>query len=89
MLKRLERFAEGRAFDAEEVRILTAAFDDAWKSIQGSGITFTSDGHADATREIIALRIIEMAQLGERDRHRLCDDALLHLTQSNLRSSGL
>ena len=49
---------------------------------------------AEATRELLALRIIEMAKLGERDPHRLREDALLHLAQSNLaqrnsRSSGL
>jgi hypothetical protein len=89
MLKRLEKYAVGAAFDAEDVRILTAAFDDAWKCLQDSGVVFASDGHADATREILALRIIEMAQLGERDQRRLRDDALLHLAQSDLRSSGL
>jgi hypothetical protein len=89
MLKRLQTATGDGAFDADDVRILTAAFDDAWKSIQDSGVTFPSDAHADATREILALRIIEMARFGERDQRRLRDDALLHLSQSNLRSSGL
>jgi hypothetical protein len=39
--------------------------------------------------ELLALRIIETARLGERDERRLRDDALLHLTDSDLRSSGL
>jgi hypothetical protein len=34
--------------------------------------------HANATRELFALRIIEIAQLGERDPNRLRDDALLY-----------
>jgi hypothetical protein len=89
MLKRLKEIAAGGVFDPYTARILTAAFDDAWKSVQESGVTFPSNAHADATREILALRIIEMAQLGERDQRRLRDDALLHLAQSNLRSSGL
>ena len=69
----------GVAFDPEVVRILVAAFDDAWKSVQDSGVTFAPDDHADATREILALRNIAKARLGERDARRLCDDALLHL----------
>ena len=80
---------EGVAFDPEEVRILVAAFDDAWKSVQSSGATFASEQEADVTREILALRIIAMARLGERDQRSLCDDALLHLGRSRLKSSGL
>lgn len=88
MLKRLKEDG-GAAFDPEAVRILVAAFDDAWRSVQDSGITFTSDLQADATREILALCIIDMARRGERDVHRLREYALLHLTKSNLRGSGL
>jgi hypothetical protein len=76
-------------FDAEEVRILTTAFDEAWKTVQDSGVSFASNGHSEATREFLALRIVEMAQLGERDSDRLRDDAILHLARSNLKSSGL
>ena len=71
-------------FDPEAVRVLTAALDDAWRSLQISGAYFKSLGHAEATRERLALRIIEMAMLGERDPARLSEDALLHLAQSNL-----
>jgi hypothetical protein len=35
------------------------------------------------------LRIIEIAQLGERDPNRLRDDALLYLTRTNLKSTGI
>jgi hypothetical protein len=41
-------------------------------------------GHAEATRELLALRIIEIAQLGERDRSRLRDDVLAYLARTNL-----
>jgi hypothetical protein len=44
---------------------------------------------AEATRELLALRIIEMAQRGERDPNQLRNDALLYLAQANLRSTGL
>jgi len=88
MLKRLKEDHE-LALDPETVGILVATFDDAWKCVEDSGASFVSDAHAEATREILALRIIDMARLGERDVYRLQQDAVLHLTKSNLRSSGL
>ena len=54
---------------------------EAWLSVQNSGINFTSVGQANTMREILALGIIEIARLGERDHRRLRDDALLHLTE--------
>ena len=47
------------------------------------------EGHAEAARELLALRIIEIAQLGERDPARLRADALAYLARTNLRSAGL
>jgi hypothetical protein len=35
------------------------------------------------------LRIIEIAQLGERDPNRLREDALLYLARTNLKSTGM
>jgi hypothetical protein len=64
--------------------VLAAALDDAWRSLQKSGVYFTSRGHAEAIRERLALRIIEMAKVGERNAARLRDDALLDLAGSNL-----
>jgi hypothetical protein len=58
---------------------MSAALDDAWQSLHAVGIYFTSRGLAEAAREKLALRIIEMAKLGERDKDRLRQDALLHL----------
>ena len=74
-------------FDDSEVRILVDAFDQAWKAVEDSGAPFASEGHVSATRERIALRIIEIAQLGERDPNRLRDDALLYLARTNLKST--
>lgn len=76
------------AFDPATIRILTAAFDEAWQSLQKSSVSFKPDGQAEATRERLAMRIVEMAALGERDKRRLRDDALVHLTQSNLRNAA-
>jgi hypothetical protein len=92
MFHHLEKYARAgvtRVFDPDEVRILTTAFDEAWKAVQNSGFSFASSGHSEATREFLALRIVEMAQLGERDSHRLRDDAILHLARSNLKSGPL
>ncbi len=81
------------AFDPEAISILTTALDDAWRSLQTSGAHFKSRFQAEAARELLAQRVIEMARLGERDPRRLREDALLHLARSNLaqrkRYSGL
>jgi hypothetical protein len=89
MLRLLEQHAPGSAFDPDEVRILTGAFDKAWKTIESSGASFATNGHAAATRELLALRIIDMARLGERDEGQLRDDALDYLARTNLKSTGL
>jgi hypothetical protein len=60
------------------------ALDEAWRSLQTAGVYFRSPYQAEASREMLALRIIELAKSGERDPHRLREDALLHLAQSNL-----
>ena len=89
MLRILDKRAVGGAFDCDEVRILAQAFDRAWKAVCDSGTPFASTGHAEATRGLLALRIIEMAQLGERDPDRLRADAVLFLARTNLKSTGL
>jgi hypothetical protein len=63
-------------FDPETVITLGTAFDEAWRSLQNSGVYFTSAHMAEATREGLARRIIESAKGGERDPGRLRDNAL-------------
>ena len=70
-------------FNPEEVSILTAVFDEAWKAVQKSGAASALNGEAEVTRETIARRIIAMALLGERDPGRLRDEALLCLAGRN------
>ena len=82
LINRLE--AEG-VFDAQAIGILVGAFDDAWRSLMSSGAPFAQDRYRDKAREIIARHIIEMARLGERDKRKLIDSALLELTQANLK----
>jgi hypothetical protein len=82
--------APAGAFDDDEVRVLSDAFDQAWKAALHSEPALSLEAaHAEAVRELLALQIIEMAQLGERDPNRLRNDALLYLARTNLKSTGL
>ena len=73
-------------FDPEALRILTAAFDNAWGHLQASGARLESERAQERARDIIAKYIIEQARHGERDEQRLRDGALLQYTLSNLRN---
>jgi hypothetical protein len=73
-----------RRLSIPRILVLSRALDDAWRSLQHTGVYFKSRHHAEATREKLAKRIIEVAALGERDPTRLRDDALANLAQSKL-----
>jgi hypothetical protein len=75
------------AFGPAEICSLVSALDKAWESIQASGVTFDSGGHAESARAILAKHIIEAAKQGERDQRRLRDGALMAWAQSNLRTA--
>jgi hypothetical protein len=47
-----------------------------------SGSTFARPFYARAVREVLAHRIVEMAQGGETDVHRLSEDAMLFLAEN-------
>ena len=51
-------------FNPEEVSILTAVFDEAWKTVQDEAGASALNGEAQAMRESIARRIIALALLG-------------------------
>ena len=85
MREAIDKYAAG-VFGPDDVRILVAAFDDAWRSLLASGITFASDQESTAVRDTLAKHIIEQARYGERDQRRLRDGALLQYTQSKLKS---
>jgi hypothetical protein len=89
MLKLLVNHALAGAFDDNEVRVLVEAFEQAWKAVQDSGAYVAPGAHSEATRELLAFCIVEVAQLGERDPNRLRVDALLYLTRTNLKRTGL
>ena len=75
---------EPGVFDPDAVSTLFAAFDAAWQSIKASG-PHLSDKQIELMRATLAKYIIEQARRGELDERRLCEGALLHLAQSNLR----
>jgi hypothetical protein len=70
------------AFDPEVIATLVAAYEDAWQKIEQSGSTFASPRYRRAAKEIVAKRIIEMAQRGEREPTHLANDAVAYLTHS-------
>jgi hypothetical protein len=69
-------------FDVDTTIILASAFDGAWLSLQISGSPFAADDRAAGTRYLLAQRIIEIAQHGERDKRRLMDQALAQVVNS-------
>jgi hypothetical protein len=69
-----------QSFDPETTSLLASAFESAWETVKKSGSPLAADGQALSTREILAKRIIERAQAGERDPVKLTSDALAHLT---------
>jgi hypothetical protein len=64
------------SFDPEVITLMAVAFDKACRSLQGSGQTVTT--------ELVAKKIIELAQKGERDPVRMSDETL----KSLLRTGG-
>jgi hypothetical protein len=65
----LIRLLQNSAFEPDRIEIMSAAFQQACREL----------GLADAKdplREMVARKIIECAQTGERDQARLCDCAL-------------
>jgi hypothetical protein len=81
LVNRLE--AEG-VFDRDAIRLLTGAFDDAWQHLMVGGARFADKRQRELAREIIAKHIIQLARLGERDRRKLAESALVELANSNL-----
>jgi hypothetical protein len=73
---------EQSSFDPEFVDKLAAAYEDAWKKIETSGSTFARPRYRRVAQEIIARRIIDMAQRGEIETDKLVDDAVNYLSQS-------
>ena len=66
------RLLKFSAFQPEEITCMTAAYEDALRVLQLAN-------RQDPLTELVAKKIIEVAQLGQRDPKRLCDNALTEL----------
>ena len=72
------KFAEAEmVFDPEAIELLESAFEDTWNRLQKSGSRFARPGYSRAMREVIARRIIEMAQNGEINPQTLAEQTVL------------
>jgi hypothetical protein len=69
-----------RAFDPESIEILAAALDEAWERIRQSGSRLARPAYSRAMREVVAKRIMEMAERGVRDRKTLVEDVVRFVT---------
>jgi len=76
------RYAPDTHFDPAVALVMREAFESAWESVKSSGNPDLVDGKAEWLREILGLRIIDMAQRGERDVIKLREDALTFLAQA-------
>jgi hypothetical protein len=76
MIEVLDHVLSGTVFEPEIVQMLASAFEDAWERLEQSGRRFARPGYARAMREVIAKRIVEMAQQGVTDPQALADDAI-------------
>jgi hypothetical protein len=76
MIEPLDDVLAGTVFEPEIVQMLASAFEDAWERFEQSGSRFARPGYARAMREVIARRIVEMAQQGVTDPQALADDAI-------------
>ena len=85
MLTLINELGSEAVFDPETLRVLTAAFDAAWASIEPNGTPFSDAKYAETAREIIGKHIVQAAKNGERDQQQLCDGALLELARSDLK----
>jgi hypothetical protein len=70
------KFSRETAFTPETIQILAAALDEAWERLRQSGSRLARPAYSRAMREVVAKRIIEMAQRGVEDREALVTDAL-------------
>ncbi len=68
----VRKILEGASYDPETVRVLCAAYDRAKQELHDTG-------QPEIVREILAQRILDLAEQGERDPARLCAGALRSL----------
>ena len=74
------KFSREAAFTPETIQILAAALDEAWERIRQSGSRLARPAYSRVMQEVVAKRIMEMAQRGIEDREALVADALRFVT---------
>jgi len=77
------------AFTPESIELLAAALDEAWARLQQSGSKLTGPAYSRVMREVVAKRIMEMAQRGEQDREALVTDAIRFIAANYQQPSTL
>jgi hypothetical protein len=70
----LYRLLENRAFEPEELDLMSTTFERACRSL---GLAHRTD----PLREVVAQKIIQLSQQGERDPARLCERVLQALRE--------
>jgi len=80
MVEILEFFQQETAFTPETIQILATALDEAWETLRQSGSRLVRPAYSRAMREVVAKRIIEMAQRGVQDSETLVEDAVRFVT---------
>jgi hypothetical protein len=70
----IHRLLKSHAFGPDEITVLACAFDDALRKLRLAG-------RADPAPEVVARKIIELAQHGERDPIRLSERAIQALSR--------
>jgi hypothetical protein len=64
------------AFTPETIQILADALDQAWERLEQAGSRLARPAYSRVMREVVAKRVIEMAQRGVEEREALVADAL-------------
>jgi hypothetical protein len=72
VLMAIYRLLQNSGFDPDAIKIMTVAFEGACRELQLAD-------RSDPFTEMVAKKVIEIAQLGERDPVRICDRALREL----------
>jgi hypothetical protein len=67
---------ERQPFDPAVCDAMALAFDSAWQELLVSESHLASSAYTDATREALAMKILNLARTGERDVNRLRDGAV-------------
>jgi hypothetical protein len=70
------------AFAPETIEILAGALEETWERLKKSGSRLARPAYSRVMREVVAKRIMEMAQRGVRDHESLVEDALCHVAAS-------